>query len=134
MRSIAMQLGGDVVPRAMREPLAEACIADHIARGIVRLPSSNGAVLCIGVLYRGNRGIASVAHGRKDELFPLTRLTAHHASPGNVVPDGLRPAGKLGPDVDQHEVAAADRTRTLPRRLIVRVGGVWSGAAVGPLV
>ena len=68
-------------------------------------------------------------------------LAADDAGPGDVVPDGAGEGeagvvgvGELGPDVDEDEVAVEDGRGAELGGLIVGVGGVGTGGAVGAVI
>jgi hypothetical protein len=66
-------------------------------------------------------------------VLALGGLAADDAGPGDVVPDGGGVV-ELGPDVDEDEVAGADGREEVAGGLVVGVGGVGAGGAVGAVV
>ena len=141
MRAVAVQGDVDVVAGAVGEEVAEAGVADDGAGCVVGLPAGDGTAFGVGALDGVDGGVARVADGIEDELLAVGGFAADDAGPGDVVPDGggvgllgLAGAGQLGPDVDEDEVAVAQGARGLAGGLVVGVGGVGAGAAVGAMV
>ena len=141
VRAVAVERDFDVVAGAVGEEVAEAGVADDGAGGVVGLPAGDGAALGVGALDGCDGGVAGVADGVEDELLAGGGFAADDGGPGDVVPDGggvglggIDGVGQLGPDVDEDEVAGADGAGGFGGGLVVGVGGVGAGAAVGAVV
>ena len=139
--AVAVEGDFDIVAGAVGEEVAEAGVADDGAGGVVGLPAGDGAALGVGALDGFDGGIAGVADGVEDELLAGGGVASDDAGPGDVVPDGggiglfgIACGGELGPDVDEDEVAGADGAGGFAGGLVMGVGGVGAGAAVGAVV
>ena len=121
MRAGAVQFLLDVVAGAVREVCAEAGVADYIARRVVGLKALDRAVLAERGFDRGDGGIARIPRRLEDLLLARRGRAADDAGPGDVVVDA---GGRVNaaPDINEDEVALADRGGALGGGLVVRVG------------
>jgi hypothetical protein len=132
--AVAVDADGDVVAGAVGEEGGEAGVADDVAGGVVGLPAGDGTAFGVGALDDGDGGVAGVADGVEDEVLAIGGGAADDAGPGDVVPDGGGVVGQLGPDIDEDEVTLADGAGGFGRGVVVGVGGVGAGGAVGAVV
>src|SRR6185295_576029 len=112
----------DRVPRAVDEAVAVTRAADHIARGVVDLEARDRRMR----EARADQlpgGVPAARYRRPDLLLLVGRGRGADPAPGDV---GVDAAERLflRPEVDEQEVAGADRGRMVRAGLVVRVGRV----------
>src|SRR5205807_2090928 len=125
IRPVAVHFLADVVAGAMNEVLGIARLTNGLARGLIHLPPLDAATRRNRVLNEANSGVARGLHNGKYSGVLLRHRATQEANPGDVVIDA---AGRLrlAPDVEQEQVALANRRRAVRFGLIVRVAAVWS--------
>src|SRR5579859_4116291 len=105
--SVAVGLGGDAMPRPMREVRSEAGVADHHPGCVVGLPPRYWRAGSKRILHCLDRCIPCLGHQGEDLALSFVWLTTDHSGPGNVVEAGSG-AIHASPDVDEQEIAFAD--------------------------
>src|SRR5207245_11396020 len=105
------------------EVVGEARVGSGLAAGRLALPPLAAATRRNRVLNEANSGVARGLHNGKDFGVLLRHRATQEANPGDVVIDA---AGRLrlAPDVEQEQVALANRRRAVRFGLIVRVAAV----------
>ena len=119
----------DVVAGAVDEAIAVAGLLDHVAGGVVDLPA-------LQRLVRRRRRRCTFAMAASRAAATMSKIFAYFA--GTVLADEARRGSgrcrphrgrfELGPEVDQHEVALADRRVGRRARFVVRVAAVRADA------
>ena len=115
-------------PVRWQNVLAVAGLLDHVARRLVDLPALQRLARGEGRAHPRDGRVAGRGHDlRRSSRTSAGTSRADEAGPRQVAVDGPRPVA-LGPQVDQHEVALADRRVAARRRLVVRVAAVRADA------
>src|SRR4051812_28356037 len=103
-----MDLGADRMPGAVDEIVAIAGLLNVPARGPVDLPSGDAAPRVSGIKDGFHSGIPGIAHDLKNIPHASGGRLTYETHPGDVVIDGGR-CVFLSPDIEQHQIAFADR-------------------------
>src|SRR5882762_3147884 len=111
------------MPGAMNEVVAVSLCLDVAPRGAIHLPAGNAASGADRIQYDLHAGVARVANDAKNLTHAVRRCLAHKAGPGYVVINCARSIF-LRPNIEQNEVALANR-RGAPRlRFVMRITAV----------
>src|SRR6266581_5111372 len=111
------------MPGAMNEVVAVSLCLDVAPRGAIHFPSGNAASGSDRLQYELHAGIARVANNRKNLTHAVRRCLAHKAGPGDVVIHCARSIF-LRPNIEQNEVALANRGGALCVRFVMRITAV----------
>src|ERR1700730_901352 len=106
----AMHLAADRMAGAMDELLAEAGALDDATRGAVGLLAADRLCGAGAGADELDRGVARRGDDRENARVFLGHSLARIGHPGQVRVDTVR-ARLLGPQIEQHQVAAPDRRR-----------------------
>src|SRR5438094_47720 len=112
---------------AMAEVRAVASLVDDVTGRLIDLPALQGLLGSEPHAHPGDGGVAGPGHDLKDLLVTRRHVLADEARPGQVTVDGARPI-EFAPQIDEHEIALADRRVGVRSRSIVRIGAVRADA------
>ena len=111
------------MPGAVNEIIAEAGLLNMAPGGAIDFPARDAATRVDRVQNRLHPCIARVAHNFEHLTHPTGRRASYKTHPGDVVVDRARGV-LLAPNVQQNQIALADRHRAAGLRLIMRIAGI----------
>ena len=103
---------------------AVAGVAQDRRGGAVDFPAAQLAAGPGGVLHDADRGVARARGGGEGLAESLRNAAARISHPGDVSKDRARTI-ELAPEVQQHQLVAADRAMGRRRREVVRIARVF---------
>src|ERR1017187_6313291 len=121
--AVAMHFHADRMTGAMHEIFAVPGARNHAAAGVVHFEAAQFPLRRDRLLHAFYGSIARAGYHAETLAHLLRRLAAAEAGPGDVVVDRLRLV-ELGPHIEQHPVARANRRGDFVGRLIVLIGRV----------
>src|SRR6201993_2557059 len=118
-----MHVGADGVPGAVNEIIAVTGFLDVIAGSPIHLPAGNTLTGIDRFEHGLDAGVSCVANDLKNFALLVRWRLANVSSPRNVVVDSPRRIF-LAPDIEQDEIALADRGRAFGVGFVVRIAAV----------
>ena len=118
----------DGVAGAMDEPIAEAGFLDRVAGGPIDLPTLQRFLLGERIFDALHGRIAPGRHDVEDLRVLVGDVVADKRSPRQIAVDGSRLID-LGPEIDEHEIALANRAFGPLSRLVVRIAAMRADGA-----